>query len=100
MFNAIGYFNYRYFVNFLIYIFVGMFYGMTISLEPFMLLSSGPYIQQWRIEKKSGRLPTRLHPMLPRREEQMLLTLSFMLCAAVGFAVLLLGGFHIYLTFT
>ena len=38
--------------------------------------------------------------MMPLREEKMLLTLSFMLCAAVGIAVLLLGGFHIYLTVT
>ena len=36
--------------------------------------------------------------MMPLREEKLLLTLSFMLCSAVGIAIFLLVGFHVYLT--
>jgi hypothetical protein len=45
-------------------------------------------------------IPVRLQPMLPFAHERMLLTLSFMMCIALGCAVLLLGGFHVYLTCT
>jgi len=83
-----------------------MCYGALVSLEPFLLLSSKDYKNQWKKEQALSKSPNfhppieRLRPMLPFREERMLLTLSFMLCAAVGVAVLMLGGFHIYLTLT
>lgn len=87
-----------------------MLYGALISVEPFLLLSSTDYKRQWKKQQsllnqanattREALVVERLRPMLPFREERMLLTLSFMLCAAVGFAVLLLGGFHIYLTLT
>ena len=99
----VGYFNYRYFVNFLFYIFVAMAYGAIITLEPFLLLSSRDYKEQIRhaIKQQQGTyIRERSQPMLPFRDEKMLLTLSFMLCMAVGVAVLLLGGFHLYLTLT
>eukprot|EP00977_Amphora_coffeiformis_P012675 scaffold3195_cov162-Amphora_coffeaeformis.AAC.16 len=51
-------------------------------------------------ERVAGHHLHKPHPMLPRREEKMLISLSFMLCLAVGCAVLMLGGFHIYLTLT
>jgi hypothetical protein len=38
--------------------------------------------------------------MLPFPDERMLVTLSFMMCVALGCAVLLLGGFHLYLVST
>jgi len=102
--HTVGYFNYRYFVNFLIYIFVGMAYGTAIMLEPFLLAKSPDYRKQLALhraaEQKGIATIERLVPMMPLRHEKMTLTLSFMLCTAVGIAVALLGGFHIYLTLT
>lgn len=103
MFNAVGYFNYRYFLNFLIYIVVGMTYGTALMLEPFLLSRSPEYHSQAVYQRrvvKEGLKAERMLPMLPFHEEKMLLTLSFMLCAAVGIATLLLGGLHVYLTLT
>jgi hypothetical protein len=78
-----------------------MLYGSLVALEPFLLLQTDKYRHQALLERKSGhkQIP-RLAPMLPYRDERTLLTLCFMLCAAVGAAVLLLGGFHVYLTLT
>jgi len=113
MFNSIGYFNYRYFVNFLIWIFYGMMYGVLVTLQPFLKLGGSEYQFQWGEQQHLAKLHgtserkavllynmERIGPMVPFRHERMLLTLSFMLCAAVGCAVLLLGGFHVYLTVT
>jgi hypothetical protein len=81
-----------------------MIYGAAISLEPFMLLASRDYKDQAKLaiqHKQRGLpLPSRFKPMLPYREEKTLLTLSFMLCMAVGAAVLLMCSFHLYLTLT
>jgi hypothetical protein len=93
-----------------------MLYGACVMLEPFLLLKSDSYREQIAIQRALQRkfrhtttktndnsnmmVIERIHPMMPIREEKMLLTLSFMLCAAVGTAVLLLGGFHIYLVLT
>lgn len=93
-----------------------MLYGSLISFEPFMLLSSPDYQRQWgeqqRVARERGvRMGSkeyaevaatmqRVRPMVPFRHERTLLTLSFMLCTAVGFAVLILGGFHLYLALT
>lgn len=82
------------------YIFVGMLYGMIVTMEPFLLIGSDEYKRQVKLEKRSVAKPLRLSPMLPYRDEKTLVTLSFMLCTAVGAAVLLLGGFHVYLTLT
>jgi hypothetical protein len=91
-------------VNFLIYIFLGMCYGFVLLLEPFLNMKTPEYRQQVKLQRMSSRegllAVQRLQPMIPFREEKMLLTLSFMLCTAVGLAILLLGGFHIYLTLT
>jgi palmitoyltransferase len=100
---AVGYFNYRYFVNFLIYIFLGMSYGTAIMVEPFLLSKSPEYRKQIILQRQAereGLTAERLMPMMPLREEKLMLTLSFMLCVAVGLAILLLGGFHIFLTLT
>lgn len=43
---------------------------------------------------------TRLYPYTPIPSERTPITLSFMLCLAVGIAVACLGGFHLYLTLT
>jgi len=98
VFNAVGYMNYRYFVNFLIFVFIGMCYGMIITLEPFLWLQDPAYHTLRQRERVAGHHLHKPHPMLPRREEKMLISLSFMLCLAVGIALVMLGGFHIYLT--
>lgn len=100
VFNAVGYLNYRYFVNFLIFVFIGMCYGAMILLEPFLWMQHPDYTTLRKRERAAGHHLTKPHPMLPRREEKMLISLSFMLCLAISFALVLLGGFHIYLTLT
>ena len=113
---TVGYFNYRYFVNFLVFTFIGMFYGAIIMLEPFLLLRTTNYRhqnalvqQQLALRQIKGTilshralstLQPRIQPMLPFRDEKSYLTLSFMLCVAVAVALVGLGGFHIYLVST
>lgn len=100
----VGYFNYRYFVTFLIYIFLGMVYGTSVATEPFLLSKSVEFRRQVALERKhlthsmEGSPIPRLSALMPLRSEKLLVTLSFMLCAAVGLAILLLGGFHLYLS--
>lgn len=77
--------------------------------EPVMLSKSPDYRQQILLQRRAIKensnifvkenmfVAPRLSPMMPLREEKMTLTLSFMLCLAVGVAILGLGGFHIYL---
>lgn len=71
-------------------------------LEPFLLSKSPEYrsqvLLQRRFAKEGVASVERLLPMMPFHEEKILLTLSFMLCAAVGIAIIMLGGFHVYLT--
>jgi palmitoyltransferase len=102
--SIVGYFNYRYFVTFLIYVFVGMSYGAMIMLEPFMNLNGDLYRKQLSLQRRAAKegltLPERIQPMIPFREEKMTLSLSFMICVAVGIAILIIGGFHIYLACT
>lgn len=103
MFNSVGYFNYRYFVNFLIFACVAMLYGASLTYTPFLLLSTSKYREQLRANKhhlKVSNDPTRLprmEPFLPYPHEKMYITLTFMLSLAVGLAVAMLCFFHIYL---
>jgi len=99
MFNAIGYFNYRYFCNFLWFVQIAMIYGATISFQPFKNTSGPLYREQAQEFRRTGE---RLHAnlMVPINSERMAISLSFMLCLAVGLAVACLGGFHFYLCLT
>lgn len=99
MFNAIGYFNYRYFVNFLVFVFTAMMYGAFISYRPFVN-SSGPLYRHQLMQFRKTGVWTRIHPYTPITSERLPLSLGFMLCLAVGVAVGVLGGFHIYLVFS
>lgn len=99
MFNAIGYFNYRYFCNFLWFVELGMIYGVCMTLIPFQNLSTSMYKDQILHFRHAGKWK-RLHPMTPFPYERMAISLSFMLCLAVGIAVFCLAGFHMYLVFT
>lgn len=92
---------------------LGMIYGAFLLLEPFLLSKSSFYHQQVALEHQyhmkkhvatatmaSRQLLTRIRPMVPFRSEKLYITLSFMLCVAVGIALLGLGGFHMYLIST
>ena len=96
---------------------MGMFYGAILMLEPFLLLNSNDYRyqntllqRQLSLQQIKGsalsdtarqhELQPRIQPMMPYRDEKVYLTLSFMLCVAVGVALIGLGGFHIYLVST
>lgn len=77
-----------------------MSYGAIVLLKPFMLLKSDTCRKQWRLSKTVGHNVPRLQPFCPYREEKFLITMSFLLCAAVGAAVMMLAGFHVYLACT
>jgi hypothetical protein len=99
MFNAIGYFNYRYFCNFLWFVELGMMYGAAVTYVPFSNLGSPQYKEQVR-HYRLTKTWQRLHPMTPFPYERMALSLSFMLCLAIGIAVFCLASFHAYLVLT
>ena len=99
MFNAIGYFNYRYFCNFLWFVELAMIYGVCVTMIPFQNLSTVTYKNQIRHYRQAGSWK-RLHPMTPFPHERMAISLSFMLCLAVGLAVFCLAIFHLYLILT
>ena len=106
LFAAVGYFNYRYFVNFLMFACFSMLYGACMAYAPFIMLSTHKYREQVRAVKhhlkvsNSPILLPRMEPFLPYPHEKMYVTLTFMLCLAVGLAVAMLCFFHIYLTLT
>jgi hypothetical protein len=76
-----------------------MMYGVIICYRPFINSTSAFYRQQVAQYRKTG-VWSHLHPYTPINSERMPLSLSFMLCLAVGLAVLCLGGFHLYLVLT
>ena len=95
---TVGYFNYRYFLNFLLYIFVGMFYGSVVAWEPFFLSKTKDFRHQMGIYRQNPDAYDRSNnPMMPIKSEKIFITLCFMLCVAVGIAIAVLGGFHLYL---
>jgi hypothetical protein len=107
MFNCVGYFNYRYFVNFLFYVTTGLFYGSLICLRPFMYMNGEEYREQVRQAggvKKALREITVRHmrdnSYIPTPDERTPVALGFMLCVCLCCAVGCLLGFHIYLSLT
>lgn len=117
MFNVIGYFNYRYFCNFLLYAFIGMAYGATMTIELYRKIDSEDYFAQI---KQSRHLYKESHgesavnkvkdfryahvkhliPGTPVPNETAAISFSFMICTAIGLSVAILLGFHIYLILT
>lgn len=79
----VGYFNYRYFCNFLLYVFFGMFYGALLSFRSFRAITS--------FQRGSKNV------WAPARQDESAIAFGFMLCLSVGLAVACLGGFHLYL---
>ncbi|CAJ1961727.1 unnamed protein product [Cylindrotheca closterium] len=99
MFNVVGYFNYRYFCNFLWFVELAMIYGAFITYEPFLNTSGRIYrAQRDQFRKTNKRI--RMFPMVPFSDERLKVSLSFMLCLSIGIAVACLGGFHLYLCLT
>jgi hypothetical protein len=99
MFNAVGYFNYRYFCNFLWFVEIAMCYGVFMAYKPFVNASSLQYRKQVLEYRKTG-VWKHLYEYTPINTERLPISLAFMLCLAVGIAVACLGGFHLYLTLT
>ena len=122
MFNVVGYFNYRYFVNFLMYVSVGMMYGAVLSYNPFMMIDSIDYRKQISISRdlyqkelhlekgheiNMGRSSAfryskvqHLIPNIPIPNEATPIAFCFMMCVAVGLSVVILLVFHLYLIAT
>jgi len=102
MFNCVGYFNYRYFCNFLIYVFAGLFYGAVLSYKPFRLISAKEFGIQARWSRRNIAKDgvTHMFSMVPLPVERSPIAFTFMLCVSVGIAVACLLGFHLYLIFT
>ena len=122
MFNVVGYFNYRYFVNFLMYVAVGMMYGAVLSYKFFMMIDSPDYRKQISLSRdlyqrelnleegheiNMGRSSyfryskvQHLIPNVPIPNEATPIAFCFMMCVAVGLSVVILLVFHLYLIAT
>lgn len=118
MFNVVGYFNYRYFVNFLLYTGTGMAYGAIITFRIFMMIDSPLYHHQiarsreiYEHDNPGSKILVRdnvfryryvkhLIENVPTPSEASAIAFAFMMCFAVGLAVLILLGFHLFLILT
>lgn len=101
MFNCVGYFNYRYFCNFLVYVQLSMVYGFWLALRPFTNMNQRQYRAQVKLSVDGGYDKVQhLLPWVPTPDERTPVAFTFMLCLSVGIAITLLGGFHLYLLLT
>mmetsp|Transcript_29890 Transcript_29890/g.87253 ORF Transcript_29890/g.87253 Transcript_29890/m.87253 type:complete len:515 (+) Transcript_29890:165-1709(+) len=101
MFNTIGYLNYRYFCNFLFYVWVSMIYGTILTAVPFRNMNGIRVRDQVKMSKAAGfQTAQHMMRMVPIPEDRTALTFAFMLCLSIGIAILVLGGFHSYLMLT
>ena len=100
MANCVGYFNYRYFVNFLLYVFLAMVYGVMLTWNLFFVASSYP--QRHKGMTREEWLDFKAHDTSLKltREQRSNVTFCFMLCVSVGAAVFFLFAFHLYLIFS
>lgn len=104
MFNCIGYFNYRYFFNFLWFVTTALIYGSAICFPAFMKMGGTEYRDQVRASGGFQRplkdmvvRHLRSNPFVPTPNERTPVALGFMLCLCLGLAVMCLGSFHLYL---
>lgn len=103
MFNSIGYFNYRYFLNFLCFVFQSMMYGLYLSWTPFWNMDGEQFRQQIILSSQLHGQSHDIHnmiPWVPTPYQRTPLAFCFMICLSVGIAILGLFGFHLYLTLT
>lgn len=88
MFNCVGHYNYRYFVLFLVYIFTGCLFAMSLAMRPFL-----------RIQGFLPSDPALPGPLYENAERQAYTHgLAISLSAALGVGILLL--WHTYLCIT
>mmetsp|Transcript_30083 Transcript_30083/g.63801 ORF Transcript_30083/g.63801 Transcript_30083/m.63801 type:complete len:602 (-) Transcript_30083:1471-3276(-) len=104
MFNCVGYFNYRYFFNFLWFVTTALWYGTAICFPAFMKLGGKEYRDQVRASGGYQRPLKDIvvrhissNPFIPTPDERTPVALGFMLCVCLAAAVMCLGGFHLYL---
>jgi palmitoyltransferase len=106
MFNVVGYFNYRYFFNFLVWVTAALLYGMGICYQPFIEMSGSGYKEQIRSSGYDGSIKSakglvvkhlKSNAYIPTPEEKTPIAFAFMMCLAVGLAVFCLASFHLYL---
>ena len=115
MFNVVGYFNYRYFFNFLTFVTLALWYGTAVCYISFGYIGSVEYKKQIRTSatannshssgsSSSGGSSNRMfvkhiqtNPYIPTPNERTPITLGFMLCICLGLAVFCLFIFHLYL---
>jgi len=105
MFNVVGYFNYRYFFNFLWFVTIALWYGAAICYQPFMNLGGPAYRDQLRAASGWGKKQVKdlvvrhisTNAYIPTPSERTPVAMGFMLCLCLSGAVMCLGGFHLYL---
>jgi len=101
MFNCVGFLNYRYFYNFLVFVVTSMVYGIALSIKPFMSLYSMMYFKQIKMSRQEGFATVQhLYNYVPIPEERTAVTFTLLLCASVGLGASTLLIFHTYLLLT
>jgi hypothetical protein len=115
MANVIGYFNYRYFVNFLLYVFIGTAYGTLICLRPFLDTQKRAVrrVYQASVDHELGHTAKHVvsrefaalsssaqRSLALSHEHRSEISIGFMLCLSVCAAVGLLFAFHLHLVLT
>lgn len=101
MFNCVGFLNYRYFYNFLLFVVTSMVYGIALSIKPFMFLYSKNYFKQIKMSRQEGFATVQhLYNYVPIPEERTAVTFTLLLCASVGLGASTLLIFHTYLLLT
>jgi len=101
MFNCVGFLNYRYFYNFLVFVFISMIYGVSLSFKPFLFIQGKLYHEQIRSFQEDGFTSAQhIYPYVPIPEERSAVSFTLVLCASIGIAVTTLLLFHTYLLLT
>eukprot|EP00978_Attheya_sp_CCMP212_P011330 scaffold27962_cov52-Attheya_sp.AAC.8 len=100
-FNAVGYFNYRYFCNFLLHVSLGMVYGLTVVWTPFWNSWGELYDRQIEQSRAAGHDVTQhMIPFVPTPNERLTLIVScviiFLTFSGAGYLL----GFHLNLILT
>eukprot|EP00752_Nemacystus_decipiens_P015751 g14063.t1 len=87
--NCVGYLNYRYFVLFLMYMFMGCVYAVLISAPQFISMAKTPARRHRKSPSASAEI-----------SQQSAVMMTFVLALSVGVAISVLLGWHLYLICT